>query len=923
MDAKRFGQIEELYHAALGCTSEERSALLDRADPEVRREVESLLAQKGSFFDRPAWESAECLLETGTVVAAGVQLGPYRIEHLIGAGGMGRVFRATDTRLGRDVAIKIAHAKLDDRFEREARTIGSLNHPNICSLYDVGPNYLVMELVEGETLAARLKRGRLSLEQTSQYGAQIASALAAAHARGIVHRDLKPGNVMVPKAGVKVLDFGLAKSARDETLTAANAVMGTPAYMAPEQMENKACDGRTDIYALGLVLFEMAAGERTRPGERPQLDSLPRRLAHVIERCLARDPDDRWQSARDVMFELEWESRPDVQPVVTAPSARWRRVLPWALFAATALGLAAFAGMRQPGLKNAIPARPVRLQIPLPGKAPLHLSGALALSPDGRQLAFIGTGGDGVSRVYLRAMDSLEMRPLPGTESAGSLLFWKPDGRFIAFSAGGKLRKIDVYGGLAETVCSLSVTGLGGAWNADDIILFGQFGGPVMRVSAAGGAATPVTVLDASHGDRAHTEPHFLPDGRHFIYSRDVSTRIDISAASLDVKPEEQDPARLLQASRGATFAPSSDPSFGQILFLRGHTLIAQPFDARRLKTAGDPVRVVEEPLADYWGTGAFSVSSTGTLVYWSRGKTESRLTWFDAHGRILGAVGDPAPYVSFALSPDGTRALMSREEADLTVSPWMVDMSRGTSARYELGATDNESAVWAPDGRSVVFSSSRDGQMGDIYEKQLDGVGDVRELIGSNKTKRALGLSPDRRFLLYLTIGEEPRFKLWLLPLQGERKPLPLLRTEFDEPDGRLSPDGRWVAYVSNESGRWEVYVRPLLPAPLQQEIASVGVKSLISGNGGNFPRWRQDSKELYFIQQGELMAVPISETSALQTSVPQALFPAPPAGPLKPGMTGWAPAPDGKRFLFLVPEKQEAAPLTVVLNWQEGLKK
>jgi len=920
MNSKRFEQIEHLYHAALPLKAEERSALLGQADPELRREVEALLQQEsaGGIFD---YRAVDLLTDSTQIqVMAGSRLGPYRIEALLGQGGMGQVFRATDTRLGREVAIKVSQERFTDRFEREARAIAALNHPNICTLHDVGPNYLVMELVEGDTLAARLKRGKLSIEQTIQYGAQIASALSAAHAKGIVHRDLKPGNVMVTKAGVKVLDFGLAKSTQDETLTVANAVMGTPAYMAPEQREGKACDARTDIYALGLVLSEMATGTRAR-----QADSLPEKLAHVMDRCLAQDPEDRWQSARDVWSELEWASRPDIALGGAAPAAPWRRALPWALFGVTALGFVAFAWLHETGLKNAVPALPVRLQIALPQKTPLRLTGALALSPDGRQLAFVASAADGVPRIYLRAMDSLEMRPLPGTESVGSLLFWKPDGRFIAFDSGGKLRKIDVSGGPAETVCSLNLTGVGGSWNADGDILFGQFGGPIARVSAAGGDATAVTVLDGPHGDVAHTEPQFLPDGRHFIYTRDRSSDIAISAGSLDVKPENQDSRRLVQASLGGAYAPSSDPDFGQMLFLRGRTLMALPFDALHIKTSGDPARVLEEPLAEYWDTGSFSASANGTLVYSSPGNGETQLTWFDAQGNVQGKVGSPAPYASVALSPDGTRALVSRFDADLNLSPWMVDMSRGTSARFELGApADTESAVWAPDERSIVFSSARPGQMEDIYEKQMGEAGDSQELVRSNEAKRVLSWSPDRRFLLYLSIGGKTRSKLWVLPLQGDRKPLPLLWTEFDELDGRFSPDGRWVAYVSNESGRYEVYVRAFPPDPLPQGISNTSVKWPISDNGGSSPMWRQDGKELYYIDRdGKLIAVTISAGPAFQSGVPKVLFQTPTKGAQKAGFTRWAPSPDGKRFLFLVPEKQEAATLTVILNWQAGLKK
>jgi eukaryotic-like serine/threonine-protein kinase len=921
MTPEHWRQIEDLYN--LAC--ERGEGVLAGADPELRREVQELLAQKsaGNIFDQPVFNPAD---STMTQVAVGSRMGPYRIESLLGQGGMGDVFRATDTRLGREVAVKISQERFTDRFEREARAIAAVNHPNICTLHDVGPNYLVMELVQGETLAARLKRGKLSTEQAIQYGAQIASALSAAHAKGIVHRDLKPGNIMITKTGVKVLDFGLAKSAQDETLTVANAVMGTPAYMAPEQREGNACDARTDIYALGLVLAEMATGTRPKAGERTQVDSLPEKLAHVIDRCVALDPEDRWQSARDLKSELEWATRVDTERPGPPSSAGWRRTLPWALFGVATIGLAVFAWLEAAGPKNAVRAEPMRFQIPMPQKSLLQLTtGSIALSPDGRQLAFIASGADGTPRIYLRAMDSLEIRPLAGTEAVGSLLIWKPDGRSIAFDSGGKLRKADISGGPAEVVCALNLTGVGGSWNAGGDIIFGQFGGPIMRVSAAGGDATPITVVDKSHGDVAHTEPQFLPDGRHFIYTRDLSMDIAISVGSLDVKPEAQASGRLVQTSRGGAYAPSSEPGVGELLFLRGQTLMAQPFDVRRFNMTGDPVRVVEDPVAELWDTGAFSASENGTLVYWSPGDVETRLTWFDAQGNVQSRVGSPAPYVNLALSPDGTRAVTFRTEAGLNLFPWMVDLSRGTSARYELGGpAGDESAVWAPDGRSIIFSSANAGQMADIFEKRVDGAAGAEALVKSNEWKLPLSWSPDARFLLYLSIGGETTDKLWVLPLQGDRKPWPLIGSGFDESDARFSPAGRWVAYVSNESGRYEVYVRPFAPEALLQGTANVGAKWLISDKGGSSPMWRQDGKELYYIDlEGNLNAVTISAGAAFQAGVPKVLFRAPQGRVQKPGMTRWSPSPDGKRFLFLVPEKQDAAPLTVLLNWQAGLKK
>jgi eukaryotic-like serine/threonine-protein kinase len=962
MTPERWRQIEELYRRAVDLRGEERAALLAEADPEVRQEVEAMLAQPdgSKLIDWPAWSNEE--RSAGEeALKAGDKLGPYEVVARIGAGGMGEVYQARDTRLNRIVAIKILPARLADnaesrdRFEREARMIASLNHPNICTLHDVGHHgamdYLVLEFLEGETLASRLIKGPLPLEQTLQFAVQIAGALDKAHRRGMTHRDLKPGNIMLTKSGAKLLDFGLAKlkqgasapgaslsrlATATNSITSQGSIVGTLQYMAPEQLEGRDTDARTDIFALGAVIYEMATGRKAFEGQSqasiigkilevdpPPIRSLqpmtPAALDRVVRTCLAKDPDNRFQSAQDVKLELEWMRDAAAEPAELAgvpPRAAWRRTLPWALFSATAVVLAVFAWMYEAGLRNAVPAEPVRLQIPLPTKPPLRLTGGLALSPDGRQLAFIATSADGIPRIWIRALNSLEIRPLRGTESVGSMLFWSPDSRFIAFDSVGKLQKIDVSGGPAETLCSLNLMGVGGSWNKDGTIIFGQYGGPLMRVSAAGGRATPLTVLDPSHGDVAHTEPYFLPDGRHFVYYRDLGTDGAISAGSLDAKPEQQDYKRLVQASLGVAYAPSSDPGFGQMLFLRGLTLMAQRFDARHLKISGDPVRVAEEPVAPYWDTGAFSVSANGTLAYWSPGTVESQLTWFDAQGKALSSVGQPGPYAAVALSPDGTRAFVSRAGPDLSTALWQFDLSRGTSTRFELDPSAVESnPIWAPDERSIIYGSVQAGQMMDIYRKQLTGPADAEAVIKSNEWKRPRSWSADGRFLLYVIEGSGTNNKLWVLPLEAGGKPVPFLRTQFEEPDGRFSPDGRWVAYVTNESGRYEVYVRSFSPGP---PPSAGGDKRLISENGGSSPMWRQDGKELYYIDlDGKLMAVSLTAGSDFQAGVPRVLFQTPPRAP------GWAPSPDGKRFLFLVPETQESAPFTVVLNWQAGLKK
>ena len=511
------------------------------------------------------------------------------------------------------------------------------------------------------------------------------------------------------------------------------------------------------------------------------------------------------------------------------------------------------------------------------------------------------------------------MHPLPGTETASDLLFWSPDSRFLAFSAGGKLQKIDISGGPAETICVLSKAAVGGSWNKDGVIVFGQFLGPLMRVSAAGGVATPLTVLHPARGDSAHIVPYFLPDGRHFVYLHADSTSSGISVGSLDAKPEQQDYQVLIQASLGGVYVPSSDPGAGQMLFVRGLTLMAQPFDARHLKTSGAAFRIGKSRWQRIWPPATFSASDNGSLVYWSPGSVESQLTWFDSQGKVLSTVGQPGPY--------GERQTFSRRDTSHRVQDCTrpstfrgCSIPRGAPVRrLELDqSADAFSAVWAADGRSIIFSYTQAGEnIADIYETHLIGGTGLEPILKSDEWKTPFSWSPDGRFLLYATGGGATKDDLWVVPLQADRKPVPFLRTEFNESDGHFSPDGRRVAYVSDESGRAEVYVRSFSPGP----PASPGEgKWLISNNGGHNPMWRQDGKQLYYIDlDGKLMAVSLAAGSEFEAGVPKTLFQALPRG----DFAAWAPSPDGKRFLFLVPETQEAAPLTVVLNWQAGLKK
>lgn len=680
MTPSRWQQIEELYHATLECEPSQRAAFLARADPEVRREVESLLAQEsgGTPLDHPAWDGSASLL--GSTVAAltpGTQLGPYKIEGPLAAGGMGEVFRGVDTRLGRSVAVKTSREQFSERFNREARAISSLNHPHICTLYDVGPNYLVMELCDGETLAARLKRGKLSLDDTLRYGQQIADALAAAHAKGIVHRDLKPGNIMISKTGVKVLDFGLARSQQDATLTGSHMVMGTPAYMAPEQREGKECDARTDIYSLGLILYEMATGKRVESGQAPLLDALPPQLMSVIERCLATEPDDRWQSAQDVsaVLALTGNSRPAVTG--ERPRRMWP---PWGIAALTTLVVFVLAGMYLRETRQGVSdERSIRFPVPPPENVEFSDGTLPAISPDGEKLAFGGIGADGKLRIWLRPLSSLTAEPVPGSEGVASI-FWSPNSHSIGFFAGGKLKRSDLNGGPPQVLCDASESYRpGGTWNREGSILFSSNDHEgLYRVPATGGEPSRVTALSAERQETLHVWPQFLPDGQHFIYlaQSEKPENTGIYVGSLDSKVAK----RVLAASGNPSYAASRSGT-GYLLSMQTATLMAQAFDTTRLELSGERFPIAERlflPPAPAPGFAAFSAAQNGVLAYRTLGQASTELVWFDRQGRRLGTVGEPANYSVPALSPDETKLAVTRIDPEIgTRDIWLFDLAR------------------------------------------------------------------------------------------------------------------------------------------------------------------------------------------------------------------------------------------------------
>ncbi len=911
MTPSRWQQVEELYHAALECEPSDRTALLAGADPELRREVESLLAQESGAtpLDHAAWEGAASLLgSTVAVLTPGTQLGPYKIEGPLGSGGMGEVFRATDTRLGRAVAIKTSQEQFSTRFDREARAISSLNHPHICTLYDVGPNYLVMELCEGETLAARLKRGKLSIEDTLRNGRQIADALAAAHAKGIVHRDLKPGNIIVGKAGIKVLDFGLAKSQQDATLTGAHLVIGTPAYMAPEQRGGKECDARSDIYSLGLVLYEMAMGKRVEQGQAPALHALPPQLTPIIERCLKSDPEDRWQSAQDLSAVLEFAG--GGRPVVASDSTRGMRV-PWVITGLATLIVFVLSGiyLRETG-HGASDERSIRFIVPPPENVEFSDVALMAISPDGEKLAFGGIDAGSKLQLWVRPLSSLAAEPVLGTEGITSV-FWSPDSHSIGFFAGGKLKRSDLNGSPPQELCQASDSYRpSGTWNRQGSILFSSNDHDgLYRVPATGGEPRRVTALSAERQETLHAWPQFLPDGQHFIYlaqsERPENTGIYIGSLDSTVN-------KLVMRANGNPSYAAFPSGIGYLLSMQSATLMAQAFDPARLDLSGERFPVAERlvlPPAPAPGFAAFSAAQNGELAYRTLGQASTELVWFDRQGRRLGTVGKPANYSVPALSPDEKTLAVARIDPEIgTRDIWLFDLARGTPSHFTFDPSEETNPTWSPDGTQIAFTSRQNG-IGDIFRKPATGAGIAEPLLESGPLKIVESWTPDGRFILYDSVG-----KVWTLPVSGDPKPAAILTQDSALRVASVSPDMRWVAYASSSglSGRNEIYVQSFPPS---------GGKWQVSTAGGDEPYWRHDGKELFYVEGKRLMAVDVTtDGPRFQPGTPKPLFEVrlPPNG----FRSRYQVAANGQKFLAVVPLESTSPPITVVTNWIAGLK-
>jgi Tol biopolymer transport system component len=881
----------------------------------------------------------------------GAKLGRYEIRSQLGAGGMGEVYRARDTQLGRDVAVKVLPTTVSTdpdrlrRFEQEACAASALNHPNILIVHDIGAHdgttYVVSELLEGETLRKRIGGTPLGQRRAIDYALQIANGLAAAHEKGIIHRDLKPDNVFITNDGrVKILDFGLAKLTQLDgnqpqtdvptrrVETDPGVVMGTVGYMSPEQLKGGPVDQRTDIFSFGAIFYEMLSGRRAFHGgsaaetmsavlreDPPELSDTNKNVSPALERlvnhCLEKNSEGRFHSARDVAFALEalggsssTSGQTIAMSVPTTSRVKPRELIAWIVAGVAVLGailLLIIYRQRAP-----VDAHAVRFTI----AAPRGIFGGVSISPDGRRLAFIGVDSSGKRHLFLRPLDSLTAQELPETEGAAGP-FWSPDSRFVGFFAEGKLKKIDTAGGPPQTITTVQ-NNVGATWNRDGVIVFAPgISDGLSRISVAGGEVTTLTTLDKDRED-SHRWPRFLPDGRHLLYfSRQRAPhKSGIYVSSLDSK----DSKRILETDYNAMYAPP-----GYLLFVRESALMAQPFDADKLELTGEAF-----PVAEQVGVNAasrvshFTVSENGVLVYDSGGETvASQLAWHDRAGKQTSTVGGPGNNASLGLSPDEKKVAVERVEKG-SGDIWLIDMDRNTETRFTFDPAFDLAPIWSPDGTQILFASVRNGPPS-LYMKPASGSSNEDLLLNKRRAGIATDWSADGKFILYREINDKSKFDLWILPLEGDRTPKPFLQDDFDKGGAKFSPDGKWVAYYSDESGQYQVYVQPF-PGP--------GGKYQVSSSGGINPVWRRDGKELFYVaSDGKLMAVKVKEGSGFEAVSAKPLFDTRVRGTGILGISSrdnYAVSRDGQRFLMNDrTDVSTAPPLTVVLNWTADLKR
>jgi len=936
---ERWIEVERLYHAALARAEREREPFLREAcreDEGLRREVRSLLAydrgvtgfMEGSALDVLAAQAPAAGTHEHTLT--GQRVGPYEIGPLIGSGGMGHVYRAHDSKLGRAVALKIlpdnfaADAERRARFEREAKLLASLNHPHIGAIYGFedrdGVYGLVLELIEGHTLSDRLRAGPIPVAQALAFARQIADALEAAHARGIVHRDLKPANVMLTSAGaVKLLDFGLAKSRAampDAETTGIGMVVGTAAYMSPEQARGEETDARTDIWAFGCVVTEMLTGHKAfagatasdtiaailtrEPDWRGMPASTPELVRRLLQRCLEKDRKQRLHDIADARIELDAVHRDEAGGVVHKVGAHRRRVLlTGAALALAALGLAGWM-LRRPEE----PTRATRLSISTPGFISPQLSGIV--SPDGRRVAFVSTAGSGKLMLWIRALDDLEAHMVPGSEDAAHP-FWSPDGRQIGFQADGRVKIADPTGAAGVRVLTESTQRSGASWSRNDMILFARNDGLAL-IPASGGDSTIVIASDRNACQPGW--PSFLPDGTHFLFvCRGREDQRGVYVGSIQTHEKKL----LLAGALRSAYAS------GHLFTVRGETLIAYPFDTDRLQTTGEPVPVAE----GIWNSpgaaqASYSISNDGVLAYVNAAVSLAQFSWFDRAGQTQGRVGDrDRSFATPQLSPDGRRLLIAQGRGADHV--WVMDATGSGSSRLTFGSGRDYSPVWSPNAMRVAYISGRSGDW-KIMLKNADGSGDEQTLFASDRLVSIDAWSPDGRYLVFTASGPRSLSDLWLLPLAGDKRPRPFLESAFNKTQAQVSPDSRWIAYTSYESGGDEVYVESF-PKPGNKKQVSVG--------GGVQPRWRRDGKELFYLStDARLMASLVTPRTTPTFGAAKPLFKTSitPHGSQSIGLaTYYDVSPDGQRFLCVIPSASDTsfAPITVVLNWQAALHK
>ena len=953
----RWQQVAQIFESAVSRAPADRAAFVHAAcrdDSALRREVESLLAEEHAplLLDASIAAAAHALLGDNSAVMTGQTIGAFEIDALLGAGGMGEVYRARDTRLGRDVAIKFlpnafaSNAERLARFTREAQLLASLNHPQIGAIYGFedagGVPALVLELVEGPTLADRIARGALSIDEALGIAGQIADALQAAHEQGIVHRDLKPANIKVREDGtVKVLDFGLAKmleptwsaggsvplttqspTITTPSMTAAGMILGTAAYMSPEQARGRPADKRSDIWAFGCVLYEMLTARRAFDGEdvtetlaailRTEPDyhalplAVPRPLRTLIERCLRKDHRRRLADIADARLELDDALNERLLPA--DPPNRVRRFECYGWLAALAAAVATtFVAARPTPTRIAAAREELRLSIATP---PTSDAISFALSPNGRRVVF--AAGEGMPRLWLRSLDDFSSRPLPGTEGA-ELPFWSPDGRSIAFFAGRALRRLDLTGGAPPTILAAAPGAVGGSWGADDTILFTRSGvDAIWRMPAAGGSPVRVTALRGSD-EVGHQFPEWLPDGRHFIYYVNGDERI----AGTYVGTLDGTPSRRLAQTEGRAAVTAR-----ALVFVRGGALLAQRYDPRTFQLIGDPTTLADRVAgAAVFNTGrALAATLNGAIAFRSGDAPPPRqMLVFDRAGAELARLGEPDTTVmrNPQLAPDGSRLAVSRGFA--AQSLWFLDVALGRMTRLPSASASRALPVWSPDGRRIAFLSDRNGVgTTDLFVAPV--TGDVRDelIFRSAELKAPLDWSPDGKWLLFTTTKlDEAKADIWAVEVGDDHRAVPVIKTPFHSRAGQFSPDGRWVAYDSDESGnRVDVYVQPF-PGP--------GEKRIVSSAGGAQPRWRHDGKELFYIGlDGRLMAVPLSASADGASLRPGAAAPLfavrVPGGPLQRSSNRqqYAVSHDGQRFYVVSLVGEPINPISVILNWE-----